>query len=405
MKKIKAICTVFAFMPGLIFGQTMKGEIVEQLEFKGLINSAEPEISIDKLKGKIVILEFWATWCGPCIPAMDHLISLKQDNTAELEIIGITYDTPERINKYIKNKPSDIIFVSDLEDKYKKVFPHTSIPHTVIIDKNGRFIAETSPKYLTKDVVETLLSTNKFIGKQKSVVNREGFDYSHDYFPPDDNESERFLLQPPLSNGFPMVKRFNKGEYQNRRITFINSSIINILRHAFDLSTEDTYRLDGIEMDYLTSTLYCLDVIVPKGQNIKELMRDRLQDAFPEIKIDSEKRIIEVLELKTIPGKEITLISADDSNSISNNNITRVSSYKKSNVSLDDFTNDYLNKFITPILTKPIINATNLNGFYNIDFSFELEDPESFKRELSNLGLRLQSEKKEIETLVISSNN
>lgn len=404
MRKITFIILLLNFH--LCIGQSFdKGDIVKDLKFSNVINSEVKNFNIADYFGKIVILEFWATWCAPCIPSMDHINSIQEKYYKDIEVIAITYDTPERINKYVKNKPSSIKFVSDLDERYNKFFPHNGIPHTVIIGKNNELLAITSPEELTSNVVATLVAENKFIGNEKITLTNGGFDYTKDYFPPGETTNERFMLQPALKNGMPTTRNFNKGEYKDRRVTFINMSILNIIKFAYDLSSDNSYELIGITKQELKSKRYCLDIIVTKGKNIKDFMRANLENAFPEVTLSKKAGNIEVLELQKHLENSLNLDKGTATNSASNYGVTRLNSYHKTNVTIDDFTNDYLNKFISPIFNKPIVNTTNIVGRYNIDFEFQLEDSKSFKRELGKLGLRLTPVTRRGDVLVIKSQN
>lgn len=406
LNKIKLVVLLLCLMSNN-YAQTNNtpiriGDKVPDYTFDNLVNSKSSSVNLSDLKGKPIILEFWATWCGPCIPAMDKLAKLKSKFKGKINVIAVTYDKISRIETYVKNKPSDIIFYSDLKESVKSIFPHSSIPHTVIINSNGELIAETSPDELNENVISQLIKTNTFTGNQKKKTSRGGFDYMADYFPPK-NENKRFLLQPPLKNGMAITKLVSKGEYKDRRVTFINSSVLRILKYAYGIVSNEAYELDGVSLSELKSAKYCLDVIVPKGKDIKAFMRTKLNDAFPDIVLSAKNKELEVLKLIKIPGEKINLISSKGSKNTSESKIMRISSYHKSNVTIDDFTNDYLNRFLAPVFKSEIINATNLTGRYDIDFEFAVEDPKSFKTELAKLGLKLVPSKKETEVLVIKN--
>ncbi|MEM6525476.1 MAG: DUF3738 domain-containing protein [Bacteroidota bacterium] len=68
---------------------------------------------------------------------------------------------------------------------------------------------------------------------------------------------------------------------------------------------------------------------------------------------------------------------------------------------MDDFINEYLNPFLSRSVDHPFINKTNLTGIYDFDFTFEAEDPQSFKREMEKLSFKLISTSTSQEVLVI----
>jgi thiol-disulfide isomerase/thioredoxin len=71
----------------------------------------DKKLTLSEYKGKTVMLVFWATWCGPCIAEIPHLIELrKQFSEDKLVILGISYidprNTPERIRKFVAANPA-----------------------------------------------------------------------------------------------------------------------------------------------------------------------------------------------------------------------------------------------------------------------------------------------------------
>lgn len=100
----------------------------------------EEEITLSKLKGKPILLDFWATWCGPCRESIPHLISLyKTYQDKGVEVIGISMDKgkPEQVRNFVKSMdiPYPIVMASaEVIQKYRV----TNLPTTFFIDKEGK---------------------------------------------------------------------------------------------------------------------------------------------------------------------------------------------------------------------------------------------------------------------------
>ena len=97
------------------------------------------KIILSELKGKRIVLDFWATWCPPCKKEIPHFIELrKTTNSKELVIIGISNESAEKIKTFAEKHNINYPLVSTQDDKlpepYNKI---TSIPTTFFIDRQG----------------------------------------------------------------------------------------------------------------------------------------------------------------------------------------------------------------------------------------------------------------------------
>jgi thiol-disulfide isomerase/thioredoxin len=94
-------------------------------------------IKLSQLKGKRVVLNFWATWCGPCIMEMPHFARLyKESSRNDLIIIGISNEDDTRVRSFAATKAVNypIAVSKDLPSPYKDI---KAIPTTFFIDRNG----------------------------------------------------------------------------------------------------------------------------------------------------------------------------------------------------------------------------------------------------------------------------
>lgn len=124
---------------------------------------ADPKGEVHKLSefvgnGKVVLIDFWASWCPPCRKEMPHLVELyKKYKNKGFDIVGISLDNkPEAWAKGVKDLNITWTQLSDLkgwQNAGAALYGVNSIPHTVLVDKDGTIIA----KNIHSDEVETKL--------------------------------------------------------------------------------------------------------------------------------------------------------------------------------------------------------------------------------------------------------
>src|SRR5262249_51887602 len=120
------------------------------------------DASWGSLKGKIVVLEFWATWCGPCIAAIPHLNEMEDQFREEpVQFIAITDEKEALIAPFLKKKPMHAWVGLDTDRSMFKDYAINGIPHTIVVDRDGKIAAITHPSMLTAQHIKDLLAGKK----------------------------------------------------------------------------------------------------------------------------------------------------------------------------------------------------------------------------------------------------
>jgi len=103
------------------------------------VQDADRKVSLNELKGKIVVLNFWATWCPPCIEEMPSLVRMQQQLRPKgVAVLAISIDVDEAAyHKFLKEHGVDLLTVRDPDQKSSTLYGSYKWPETYIIDRDG----------------------------------------------------------------------------------------------------------------------------------------------------------------------------------------------------------------------------------------------------------------------------
>ncbi len=136
------------------------GSKLWQLSFTDWLQNQPADTSF---KGKYKVLEFWATWCKPCLEAVPHLNKMqKQFADSNIVFLSVTHQTPEETAKTLEKYNFETIVVSDrsrrIHDMLRIAYKGTmGLPRTVILDANNNILWYGNPKALTPKLIKSFL--------------------------------------------------------------------------------------------------------------------------------------------------------------------------------------------------------------------------------------------------------
>jgi thiol-disulfide isomerase/thioredoxin len=119
----------------------------------------KPKKRID-IKDKYIVLEFWATWCAPCIAAIPHLNKLQNEFRAQknLAFVSISDENVSKIKQVLPRFAFSSYVVTDITGNTQKAFNVESLPATFLVDNMGNVKWRGDPQNLTRKTIRKFLN-------------------------------------------------------------------------------------------------------------------------------------------------------------------------------------------------------------------------------------------------------
>ena len=156
IKKI-ALLILFAVPPSAALGQAQKAPALEFKDLRGRVHR------LSDYKDKVVLLNFWATWCPPCRAEMPDLVKMQREyGKRGLQVIGITYppETAGEVRRFTRKLKINYPVALGTKETRGLFDQSETLPITIIIDRDGNI----------HDRIEGILLPEEFEQKIKPLL-------------------------------------------------------------------------------------------------------------------------------------------------------------------------------------------------------------------------------------------
>jgi len=131
-----ATCIALGSLASAEDAKVKVGDAAPEIHAAGYLN-AETAPTLAALKGKVVVVEFWATWCPPCRKSIPHLIELsKKHATDGLVLVGLTNEPKDKVAPFAEKM--SMSYPVGFGSKSGEAYGVSSIPHAFVVGADGK---------------------------------------------------------------------------------------------------------------------------------------------------------------------------------------------------------------------------------------------------------------------------
>ncbi|WP_299362664.1 TlpA disulfide reductase family protein [Winogradskyella sp.] len=107
---------------------------------------------------KLFFVDFWATWCIPCITAKEHLKVLQNQFPDEFYVVSLSSENPLKVERFLEKKPNDLAVAIDYNKETFKAFSVKTLPDGILFNANGEILWRGGAPDLKKKAVSRFLN-------------------------------------------------------------------------------------------------------------------------------------------------------------------------------------------------------------------------------------------------------
>lgn len=407
------------------------GDQLPELVLKEVLNHPSSTLDLSQYKGKLIILDFWASWCRPCIEAFPKNNALQATFDERVQIIPVTYESAEKAKRMVDKVSKAKGFDNELplvvnEQILHQLFPHQTLPHYVWISPKGDFIQVTGTQDVTEENISLALKNYPFKAQKKRQANSLPFDklasftdnpeafkkydlqHRSSLYPYVDGISSMYIIAQEYGDSGNQLRYFSTNStIENLYVFAYASKGKQIMYSEIAYEVADVNKLKRVNKEQsmyewisVPGHAFNYEMIISKEQKDQafDYIISDLKTYFPEYEVVLEKRSTEVWVLKKLKENEQPFA-------------TKESDRSKWEVKFDPFEVRMVNHNMSRLLFElkikylqnkeyPILDETGYTDRIDLYMEGDLSNPEVLKGQLNKNGLTIERAIREIEFLV-----
>lgn len=421
MKKIFLLFLGLMCIDANLFAQSLPeikplsiGDTVPDVFLHNIINYKTASARISDFRGKLVILDFFATWCTNCIAVLPELDSLQREFGDKIQIFVVDYEPAKQAISFLKSNPigkeSSLPFITE-DTLLSKLFPHSIVPHEVWIKPDGIFYAATAGDQVNKNNIKDLLAGKEVALRMKTDImnfSMQRLLFFNKNVRISENNLKSYSILSGYIEGIPSGSIIQRDtNHLIRRVCFTNASIKQLYQFAFNISWPDNRYVinvsnpsmvefsNGDYSAWVPQHTYCYELLTPPMtlEKIQEKMINDLVNYFG-YKAEIEKRKIKCFVIRSDKNaKRAISPRGKPQYNFSNNQEPK------------SMTNQPISKLIYYLnysLSVPVIDEANFTQPIDMKLPDDLLNIDSLKSALHQYGFDMKEANRDIEVFVIS---
>lgn len=393
------------------------GDEVPDIEFT-MLNYPKSKARLSDFRGKLVILDFWATWCTVCTNSFSKMDSLQRLFPDQIKVILVNpkatgdeeANARRTYERYKAKFGNELSLPSALGDTVAyKFFPFRFFPNYVWILPDGKYIGKTGTKEVSASNIESILRGRDLSLKQKDDVLE--IDRNKPLFINNNGGSASHLVYHSLISGYSagLARGSNLKIGEDGKsigISFVNAMLIDLYRSAYSFYEPNSQIIiysknfpffgdQSMDLDdsILLANSYCYDLVVPRSSEgrILAYMQEDLRRSFGyEVVVEKRKmRCLVLSEFDNKGGQQSQKLDFEFKK------VLKATKYVNCNIT-------WLLSLLNQVSSDPVVKGTGISDdkVFNIE-GLDFSSSKNVVKFLNRYNLSLLKVERELDVMVI----